>query len=805
MLGASDSGTVLVPGDPEQSVLQQMIASGEMPKAEKKLSPDEVERIERWIRAGAPTLRAEPEEVPRFDISEEERAFWAFQPVRRPQVPGVREVAQAPTAVDRFLLARLEARGLRFAPEADRATLARRVFLDLTGLPPSPEELAMFLADSSAGAYERLVDRLLDSPRFGERWARHWLDAAGYADSNGGPESDSDRPWAWRYRDYVIRSLNADKPFDRFITEQLAGDELVAPPYEQLDDAGLDRLIATGFLRMAPDPTGDGPADATLAQNQVVADTLHIVSSSLLGLTVQCAQCHDHRYDPVPQSDYYRLRAVFEPAFNLKAWKAPGARNISLLRDAERARADGLENEAAAFDQQAQRRHDELIEAFVQRQMKLVPENRRESVLQARRTPRDQRTDAQRQLLREFPTFQDGIILGEIDRDGAREVEEIRKKASALRAGKPVEERILALVEEPGHVPETRLFHRGDPLQPRDPVAPGGLMVLEPAQPQGIPATNSASVRGTTGRRLAFARQLTGGQHPLLARVLVNRFWHHAFGAGLVPSLTDFGALGDRPTHPELLDWLASEFVDGGWRLKPFLRQLLLSAAYRQSTDHAASVEADPDNRLLGRRSLRRLDAETLRDAMLAASGRLNVAMFGKSVPTAVSAQGQVVVGTQNRDGNGDPTSVAGVGAEEYRRSVYLTAKRSAPVGVMETFDAAMPNPTCEARPSSTVALQSLLLMNDVFVLARAAELADRLQREAPGDFDAQLTRAWQILYCAMPTPEDRRRCFAYLSRQTGLFEQREGGGTAAVSARRLALESLCHALFSANRFLYVD
>ncbi|MCC6235215.1 MAG: DUF1553 domain-containing protein, partial [Verrucomicrobiales bacterium] len=341
----------------------------------------------------------------------------------------------------------------------------------------------------------------------------------------------------------------------------------------------------------------------------------------------------------------------------------------------------------------------------------------------------------------------------------------------------------------------------GDPQQPREPVAPGGLVVLESALPQGIPSAHTAL--RSTGRRLALARLLTDPRHPLVARVLVNRFWHHTFGVGLVTSLSDFGALGERPSHPDLLDWLASEFVAQGWRLKPFLRQLVVSAAYRQGTTNPRAAEADPDNRLLGRRVLRRLDAEALRDGMLAVSGRLNAGMFGKAVPTAVSPRGQVVVGAQNRDGNGDPTTVASLGAEELRRSVYVTAKRSAPVGVMETFDVAVPNPNCEVRPSSTVALQSLLLMNDEFVLARATDLAERVVREAPSGPEAQIARAWWILFGTEPSMDETRRCIAYLRQQTRTLSERDRGLTSRVE--RLALESLCHALLSANRFLYVE
>ncbi|PYJ05932.1 MAG: hypothetical protein DME25_07500, partial [Verrucomicrobia bacterium] len=685
MLTNSESGPVIVPKKPGESVLLRMVSSKEMPKSGKKLTSEQISKIEKWIKQGAPTLRPEPAEVPKFFITEEERAFWAFQPVKRPTPPMVRDRKSVRTAIDAFILATLETKALGFAPPADKRTLIRRVTHDLTGLPPTPEEVAGFLTDDSPDAYERLVDRLLASARYGERWARHWLDVAGYADSNGGTETDSERGWTWRYRDYVIRSLNADKPFDQFITEQLAGDELVAPPFADLTDANLDKLIATGFLRLAPDPTGDGPADADLARNQVIADTLQIVSSSLLGLTVQCAQCHDHRYDPIPQSDYYRLRAVFEPAFDWKHWKNPDQRLVSLMSKEDRELAECIEQAAQFIDAEAKQLHDELIEKFVQKQLLLVPEDMREPVIAARRTPADKRTEEHKKLLREYPTFQDHIILGEIDKEGAKQVEAVRQRATELRTTKPVDPMVHCLAEDPGKQVDTFLFHRGDCQQPREKIAPGGLSVLGSVAAT-IPA-NNASGR-TTGRRLAFARMLTDGSHPLTARVLVNRVWHHHFGAGVVATLGDFGALGERPTHPELLDWLASEFISGGWKLKPLHRLIVTSTVYRQSSVNPGAQAADPDNRLLGRMRLRRLDAEGLRDSMLAVSGRLNTSMFGAPVPVAVNPQGQFVVGGQSKDGNGDPTGVAGLGGSEFRRSLYVQVRRTTPVGVMETFDA---------------------------------------------------------------------------------------------------------------------
>jgi len=800
---------VVVPGRPDTSRLLEVVRSGEMPKAGKALTPDQVAVIERWIRQGAPTARPEPQTVPAVVITEEERQHWAFQPIRRPGVPRVRSTRQVRTPVDRFLLAPLESERLGFAPPASPEALIRRVTFDLTGLPPTPEEVAAFVADPSDEAYERVVDRLLASTAYGERWARHWLDVAGYADSNGGAEADSERPWAWRYRDYVIRALNSDKPFDVFITEQLAGDELVAQPGAGLEGEDLDRIIATGFLRMAPDPTGDGPADADLARNQVIADTLQIVSSSLLGLTVQCAQCHDHRYDPIPQSDYYRLRAVFEPAFDWKQWKPPGQRVLSLMPAADRAAAERIETEAKQIDAEATRLHDELIEKFVQKQLTLIPEADREPVMAARKTPAAKRTPDHLALLRKHPTFQDHIILGEIDRPGADKVEEIRKRATAKRAEKPADPQVACLVEEPGRNLQTVLFHRGDHQQPRGGVSPG-LLTLQGlgGLTIDIPSTNAAT--RTTGRRLELARRLTDRSNPLTARVLVNRVWLHHFGSGLVGTPGDFGALGERPTHPELLDWLADAFIASGWRLKPLHRLLVTSAAYRQGTVNPSAQRRDPDNRLLGRARLRRLDAESLRDGLLAVSGRLDPRPFGPPVPVAINPHGQCVVGRQKRDGNGDAVGVDALGSDEFRRTVYVQVRRSTPVGVLETFDAPVVNPNCEVRALSTVAPQSLMFLNDAFILERSKDLAERLLREKPEDPTGRLVRLWLLLFSRPPSADELRRTEAYLVRQAIHLAPPSGGpvdpkAPPKPSPEAQALASLCQVLMGSNEFLYVD
>ncbi|MGH7140544.1 MAG: DUF1549 and DUF1553 domain-containing protein, partial [Pirellulales bacterium] len=568
------------------------------------------------------------------------------------------------TPIDDFLLERLEREGLAFSPEADKPTLIRRAYFDLVGLPPTPEEIGAFVADTSPDAWERLIERLLSSPHYGERWGRHWLDVAGYADSEGYTDEDTPRASAFRYRDYVIRSFNADKPFDQFIQEQLAGDELVPQPYKNLSPEAIDKLTATGFLRMCPDGTASGGIDQSAARNQVVADTLQIVGTSLLGMTLHCAQCHDHRYDPIPQADYYRLRAIFEPALDWKNWRSPPAREVSLYTDDDRAFAAKIQAEAAQVDAERGRKAQEYIDRTLEEELLLVPENLRELLRTAYKTAEKDRMPEQSAALKEYPSVASisvgSLYLYDQRRDvKAREIDNKRKqkeqqfvtetkarelakspeaeralveaaaaapvetrtpdqaaliekypgvlvtaatlaqfnaeaaaelakdsamaaelratkaaddlkrysqRAAEIRAKIPAEEFVRALTEVPGQTPPTFVFHRGDFQQPKGEVSPGDLTILAGATKGDIPADDPDLP--TTGRRLSFARHLTDGRHPLVARVIVNRIWLHHFGRGLVAAPGDFGVLGAKPTHPELLDWLAAEFMARGWSVK---------------------------------------------------------------------------------------------------------------------------------------------------------------------------------------------------------------------------------------------
>ncbi|MBC8357067.1 MAG: DUF1553 domain-containing protein [Planctomycetes bacterium] len=806
-----DSGEVFVAGKPDESLLIQRLRDGDMPPEEIELrpTPSEIAAIERWIAGGAVASRPEPAELnPDNYITEEERAFWAFQSVRRESPPAVKSRARAGTLIDQFVIAKLEANDLSISDDADAKTLIRRVYFDLLGLPPSPEEIDAFVNDSSPDVYERLLDRILNSPRYGERWGRHWLDVAGYADSEGYTEDDPVRPYVYKYRDYVIRSLNDDKPFNQFVVEQLAGDELVTPPFENLTTDQAEHLVATGFLRMAPDGTGIGGVDQNIARNDVMAKTVEIVSTSLLGLTVGCAQCHNHRYDPISQEDYYAIRAIFEPSLDWKNWLAPAKRRVSLYTDADRAKSAEIEAEAKKIVDERTKKQNEYIEATFQRELAKLDESLRAPITKARSTPDKERTAEQKKLLKEHPSV--NVSAGSLylyDKKAADELKKMDDEASRIRATKPVEEFVRAVWESRGKaLPATFLFHRGDFEQPKQQVAPRELAVLTSAKAIDLPANDETLP--TSGRRLAYATWLTSGKHPLVARVIVNRIWLNHFGRGLVPTPGDFGALGVEPTHPKLLDWLASEFIANGWSIKQLHRLIMTSTTYRQaSLHHDEGDMVDADNSLYWRMSVRRLEAEVLRDTALAVSGELNNKAFGPAVPVMADRVGQFVVGKENLNA-GRPGAIVPMKGEDLRRSIYIESRRSRPLSVMAPFDLPRMEPNCTSRNASTVSPQSLMLMNSDFALTRAKRFAERIQRDAGDDVSAQLALAWQLAFAATPNNEELAEAVAFVEGQTKHFAANpapESKDKKKVAPADEALASFCHALLSSNRFLYID
>ncbi len=829
LLHGGKSGPAVVPGDPAASHLIDLIKSGEMPEGSGKLTKDQIEIIERWVAAGAKTLRPEPDALgPEHAFTDEERDWWAFQPVSKPVVPAVSNAAEVRNPIDAFVVAKLEEKGLSQSPEAAPQTLLRRLSYDLTGLPPTPRQAAVFAAESAGDpgvAYDRLVDRLLDSPHYGERWARHWLDVAGYADSDGYTEKDPERPHAWKYRDYVINAFNSDKPFDVFVREQLAGDEIALREGLSADAASAEARVrhaellrATGFLRMAPDGTG---VDNTItSRNDCVANTLKIVGAALYGMTVGCAQCHDHRYDPITHDDYHRLRAIFEPALNPADWRPPAGRLVALETGAQRAEAARIEAEAKKIDAARLAKQEAFISEVLEKELAKAAPELRDDLRAAYRTAVKERQPGQVALLKKHPRVNQ-LSSGSLylydttyKTKHANTLKDMVAEAAAVRARKPQVEVVQALTEpRNAAIPVTYLFHRGQPDQPRHAVKPGDLTVLAGRRAVDVPEKNPALP--TSGRRLAYAESITDGRHPLLARVLVNRVWMQHFGRGLVSSVADFGALGEKPTHPELLDWLTAEFVESGWSVKRLHRLILTSHTWRQSSQRDAQKErVDPDNYWLARASVRRLEAETLRDALLAVSGRLIREQGGAPVPVSYDEAGQVIVAVDTTDSAGRQTGkIVPLNGAEFRRSVYVQARRSRPLEMFAAFDApAMTEANCESRPVTTVSPQSLLLMNNTYMREYAQFFEQRLVREAD-DLEARIELAFQLCYGRSASMSELAAAADFVAEQTAYYQAHPAkfehvlgpADQENAAPEALGLAALCHALMSANEFLYVD
>ncbi|MEZ6073936.1 MAG: PSD1 and planctomycete cytochrome C domain-containing protein [Pirellulales bacterium] len=985
-----DGGAVVAPGDLAASALWQRVANDEMPPDD-PLSDDERALLRRWIEAGTPGLA---------DGSETDH--WAFRHLAD-VTPPASDDPRVRGDIDRFVTVRLAEAGLGFNDEADRATLVRRVSFDLTGLPPSPDEVAAFLSDQGDGAYERMIERYLASPHYGERWGGHWLDTAGYADSNGYFNADTDRPLAYRYRDYVVRAYNADLPFDRFVCQQLAGDELAElagyGPGGDVTPAVIELFEATHFLRNAPDGTdsSDGNPDEVKADKyKALEGTLQVVGSALLGLKLQCARCHAHKFEPIGHDEYYSLQAVFYPALNVDDWVKPKERVViaaeaqRLARwEADTARIDaeiaaarqrftdwtnehrppGVVVFADRFDDLAQSlsaqwsdtapvqddaaatappalgepavtldavtpdnialddvsldnvaapaaavRDGQLavIESgqpgdraistrdvfdwtppregdWIQVTFDLVADTVSDGGAAAQRvayfialvgfhddparggnilvdgnpaggasvhvrypgaatsplgtvggqayrpghnfgvrvtnvgdagfrlehlvdgsTEGDSLTLAAADLPDGGFGFEyccgrsfivDNVVVETSDPAASNEVREQytadlqaeqtrRDKAVSALESQPRESRPYRLGERTRRAepPEVFRLARGDYKSPQEAVPPAAPSVLDEAENRATFTAADPPVTRTSGRRLALARWLTRPDSKaaaLLARVTVNRVWQHHFGTGIVATPDNLGYSGAAPTHPELLDWLAGQFVRDGWSLKTLHRRILTSATYRQSSvPSATAARVDPDNALLWRFPLRRLDAESLRDAMLAVSGELDVRMGGSYVPTSRVSVSEVVVD--------EATNGA------HRRSVYLQHRRTQLESVLQTFDAPSVVFNCTRRDSTTVPLQSLALLNSDFVRRRAVALSSRLARDVGDDDGARIEHAYQLALARPPRDAELAASRAFLAEHPLAYSQRDDAAAA-------AWVDFCQMLLASNAFIYVE
>ena len=805
LLRGGMSGPAIRINAAESSLLWEKLASNAMPKGGPVLSAEEKGLIRAWINDGASSEAIVDDMEAKDQAGGGASEHWSFRPPVRPAIPGVQNGLRVRNAVDSFVLAALEAKGLSLSPDASREVLLRRASFDLIGLPPSPEEVREFLADQDEFAYERMIDRLLASPHYGERWARHWLDLAGYADSAGVLSEDRPLPTAYKFRDYVIRAFNGDKPYDRFLQEQLAGDELsdywtAHETLDRLPDEVIEAITATGYLRCAadssrPDFTTIKNADAQYFY-PTINDTLQIVSSSTMGLTLQCARCHSHKFDPIPQTEYYRLQAVFMSALRPRQWIAQMDRRLQVATASQKKAADELN---AKLNAEVARLRKELADLRAVHKQKLfddrlatLPEVLRADVKTAFGKPVDQRTEVDKYLIEKFTAQLQpddktlDKLLPETYPDYRTGVDQRNADIAAQERQRVHFDEIRALYDLPGPV-TTPLLRRGDALTPGAPVEPGVLSAL--TTPASFQWTPPAAEAKTSGRRLAFARWLTQPDHPLTSRVMANRIWLQHFGEGLVSTPEDFGTLGAAPSHPQLLDWLAREFVHSGWSIKHMHRLIMTSSAYRQRSTldeatQATSLQLDADNRLLWRQRVRRVDAEPLRDAMLSVAGLLDQRLFGSPVPVARRGDGEVNVA----DGQNDR-----------RRSIYVQVLRGNPLTMLQSHDQPVMETNCTRRSRSTVSTQALTLLNSDAAVAYSLAFADRALRESaesPVHFTALAALSRE------PTAEELKIYHEFITQQQGRHVAR---GAQPDAARRLALADLCHMLLASNEFVYLD
>lgn len=723
ILRGGKSGAAMVAGRPDDSLLVKRIASQEMPPPKlqeqysvRGLTDDELAKVRQWISDGARPDFEKPIEVSVASdpaIRVKDREFWAFQTPVRPAGAGIDSLALKP-----------------LAPRANDMTLLRRAYFDLVGLPPTPEEVLAFEADKDPRRYEKLVDRLLASPRYGERWARHWLDAVGYTDSEGGNSGDQTRPHAWRFRDYVIRSLNANKPYDKFLMEQLAGDELFDyRAVKRLTPEQIETLAATGFWRTAPDSTYSTEQNFIPERMDVIAGQIEVLGSAVMGLSVGCARCHDHKYDPIPTRDYYRLVSILTPAYDPYHWLPPvyPCGGVGAKCDEKTTRyllptATPEWEEATAFNAPIEQRVKELQAA-------------------AEASKKDK------------PALD----------------EQIKKERAKLKA-LPLVRALFDLGPEP---PPTRILLRGDATTPGALVGPGAPSILSAAARD----YRVEPLAHSSGRRLALAKWLVHPEHPLTARVMVNRIWQHHFGEGLVTTPGNFGRMGAVPANQKLLDLLAVEFVRGGWDMKAIHRLIMTSATYRQQS----GARAFP---------LRRMDAENVRDTILQIAGRLENTAFGPADKFKVQPDGEVVT-------------------DSTRRSVFVAHRRTQPLSLLETFDQPFMNPNCVRRGLSVVSSQALHMMNSDLTRENARYMAGRIIDAVGDDLAKQIERAYLLAVARRPSAEETRAALAALERMNAEWEKPLEKDRPAEPVRSrakwLALATVCHTLMNSAEFLYID
>ena len=759
MLKGGNSGPAIISKKPQESLILKQIHSGKMPPRRKlveasiKVIEDhETKLLEKWIQDGLPQMEFK---TPEPTFSDSDRAFWSFKTPQKPSLPKLKNKdleKHVFNPIDRFVLKKLEEKGLEFAPKLDRIRLLRRLSYDLRGLPPSPAEIEQFKANTDPNAFSEIIDQFLASPRYGEKWARMWLDVAGYSDSEGGQNEDRARPNMWRYRDYVVRAFNNDKPYSDFVREQIGGDELVeniAPQNPTMET--YEKLVATGFLRTAPDRTFADITNFVPERLELIAHEMQIFSSAMLGLTVQCARCHSHKFDPISQRDYYQLTAIFKDALDEHDWLKPQTgRYIEY----------GTPTEILKYRQTI-----EKLEA-------------------------------------EIKTLESQIKYAD---EAAKK--EIQTKIDELKKQRPSKPRIRALWSR-GRPSPSYVYTRGNYLTPGAPVQPNVPEVLTNAENEFEPVdfrtvqfkpvtassvnTNSKLLR-KTGHRLALAKWLTSSKHPLTARVIVNRIWKHHFGRGIVRTLDNFGKTGAPPTHPELLDWLATEFMKNGWSIKWLHRTILTSRTYQQSSATSeTSMRKDPDGRWLSRMPIRRLEAEELRDSLLATADQLSSRMFGS--PDSVQEKpGGLIVSERSK-------------VDAWRRSIYVISRRTKIPTLLDNFDFPSMGPNCIERRQAIVAPQALHLLNDKMVRQLSDFFADRVISKVDSP-KKQVEMVYEIAFGRPATKLESEEAIQTLKNFEELWQvkvkiepEKYKRGVS-----RLALSNFCHAMINSAEFVYID
>ncbi len=768
---------------PEESHLLVRIKAGEMPPSEKKVPPEKIALIEKWIRLGAPTLRPEPDTIPAgIGITEDERNYWFFKPLSNSTTPIFSAEEKITNPIDGFVLKKLKENKLSFNAQADKRTLIRRAYLDLTGLPPDREQVARFEKDNSPIAYENLLDALLASPSYGERWTRHWLDVAGYADTEGDSPNDTLRPYLYKYRDYLVRSFNSDKPLNQFIIEQLAGDELAPKPWDDLNAEQRELLAATGFLRCAPDITagGGGIAEA----EQTFTEALKIISSGLLGLSVGCAQCHDHRYDPISQIDYFRLRAIFEPAFNPTQWRKPPERLAALLNKPGREKSNLVEKEAQILAKNIQEITTSKVKSIFENELQKVPSEQHSSLKKVFETPEAKRTDADKKLFAKYPKLKVSAgIIYQYDPKASEELKKLQTGLEAKRAEKPKEDFIAIMAEMANKIPVTKLHHRGDYRQPMLEVIPGDLTIATINEGKNWDCPTDLKAE-SSGRRLAFAKHLTAGNHPQFNRVMANRIWMHHFGQGIVDTPGDFGKLGQLPSHPELLDFLALQLPKNNWSIKTFHKLIMTSLVYRQSSTHRPAHDAvDNNNSLYGRYPLHRLEAESIRDSILKVNKRLDNTMFGPAIALKEDIAG-----------------VMHYPDDQPRRTLYMQVRRHKPSAFLLTFDGPSLSPNCDKRTPSAGTPQALALMNSDFIRKESGHLATLILKLKSSSEKELIINIWETVYQRLPSMEEIKFASIFLEESQANYL-----ATKAKDPKQMAWTDLCQQLLASNEFIYQE